>query len=345
VWVIGLPAFFPDNDLVPLFASSLGLLVLLLYLPGGLVDVPHRLRRWLFAVASARLSSPPRRSPSANLGGFRGSATRTAETSGGVALAAHEVVARFGGNVAVDGVSIELGRGEVLGLIGTNGAGKSTLLNAIGGFVAAEGRIELLGHDVTGLSAPRRAQRGLGRTFQAAPLFPTLTVRETLLVALEARGRTGLLASALFLPPSTRTERARRREAGELVDLLGLGDHADLVVAELSTGTRRIVELAALLALDARVLCLDEPTAGLAQRETEALGPLLVRLRHDLGASMIVIEHDMPFIRSISDRLYCLEAGRVIAEGDPDTVCADPQVVASYLGTDERAVARSGAAR
>jgi ABC-type branched-subunit amino acid transport system ATPase component/ABC-type branched-subunit amino acid transport system permease subunit len=341
VWVVGLPALFPDNDLVPLFASSLGLLVLLLYLPGGLVDIPHQARTRLLTWAESRRPAPtsvphPSRPPGP-------APARPAVADGaGPALVVSDVVVRFGGNVAVGGVSVAVGRGEVVGLIGTNGAGKSTLLNAIGGFVRAEGRVELRGQDVGRMPAHQRARRGLGRTFQAAPLFPTLTVRETLLVALEARGRTGLLASALFLPPASRTERARRTEAEDLIDLLGLGDHADLAVAELSTGTRRIVELAGLLALDARVLCLDEPTAGLAQRETEALGPLLVRLRRDLGAALIVIEHDMPFIRSISDRLYCLEAGRVIAEGDPDAVCADPRVVASYLGTDERAVARSG---
>jgi ABC-type branched-subunit amino acid transport system ATPase component len=114
-------------------------------------------------------------------------------------------------------------------------------------------------------------------------------------------------------------------------------------VAELSTGTRRIVELAGLLALDARVLCLDEPTAGVAQREAEAFGPLILEIRRQLGASLLVIEHDMPLIMGISDRVFCLEAGRVIAEGDPATVRHDASVVASYLGTDERAIARSGA--
>jgi ABC-type branched-subunit amino acid transport system ATPase component/ABC-type branched-subunit amino acid transport system permease subunit len=324
VWVVGLPALFPDNELVPLFASSLGLLVLLLYLPGGLVDIPHRLRAWLFALAEARIpvaSEPPRRvSPPA---------APKAETVGSdrTALAARDVLVRFGGNVAVDGASIELRQGEVVGLIGANGAGKSTLLNAIGGFVSATGSIELDGRDLTHLSAPRRAKQGLGRTFQAAPLFPTLTVRESILVALEARGRN--------------RERGKRSEAADLIDLVGLGPYADKAIAELSTGTRRIVELACLLALGAKVLCLDEPTAGIAQRETEALAPLLVGLRADLDASMIVIEHDMPFIRSISDRLYCLEAGQVIASGDPDSVCADPRVIASYLGTDPRAIDRS----
>ena len=185
---------------------------------------------------------------------------------------------------------------------------------------------------------------GLGRTFQAATLFPELTVRETVQVALEARGRTGLLATALFWPPATHRERTRRAESAELIDFLGLGRYADVPIADLSTGTRRIVELAGLLALDAKVLCLDEPTAGVAQREAEAMGPLLVEIGRELGASMLVIEHDMPLIMGMSDRVYCLEVGRVIAEGDPTTVRHDPAVVASYLGTDERTIARSGAA-
>jgi len=341
-WVIGLPAFFPDNEVVPLFASSLGLLVLLLYLPGGLVQLVHLARDGLLALAECRLQTP---TPVSRTRSAAPATVPVLETvaNGLAPLAADEVVVRFGGKTAVAGASIHVAPGEVVGLIGANGAGKSTLLNAIGGFVPAEGRITLLGQDVSHEPAARRAQRGLGRTFQAARLFPDLTVREVVLVALEARGRTGLLSTALFTPWGTGRERARRAEAAELVDLVGLGRYADTYVAELSTGTRRIVELAGLLALDARVLCLDEPTAGIAQRETEALAPLLVRLRRELDAAMIVIEHDMPFIMSISDRLYCLEAGSVIAEGDPATVRHDPRVIASYLGTDERAIARSDA--
>ena len=128
----------------------------------------------------------------------------------------------------------------------------------------------------------------------------------------------------------------------ELVDFLGLGRYQDHYISDLSTGTRRIVELAGLLALDAKVLCLDEPTAGLAQRETEAFGPLIVAIREELSASVLLIEHDMPLIMGMSGRVYCLETGRIIAEGTPHELRDDPKVIASYLGTDERAIARSG---
>ncbi|HXY91045.1 MAG TPA: ABC transporter ATP-binding protein, partial [Acidimicrobiia bacterium] len=262
----------------------------------------------------------------------------------GPALATKEVSVRFGGLVAVDQVSLQVHANEIVGLIGTNGAGKSTLMNAIGGFVPSSGAVELLGEDVSHVRAAKRAARGLGRTFQAAALFPELTVRETVEVALEARGKTGLLTATVLLTRSRRLESAKRRQADELIDFLGLGRYADTYIGELSTGTRRIVELAGLLALGARVLCLDEPTAGIAQRETEAFGPLVVEIRRELGASMLVIEHDMPLIMSISDRVYCLEAGRIIAEGMPAAVRNDPRVIASYLGTDERAIVRSGTA-
>jgi ABC-type branched-subunit amino acid transport system ATPase component len=204
--------------------------------------------------------------------------------------------------------------------------------------------VQLLGREISRKRAHQRAALGLGRTFQNANLFPELTVRETVQLALEARGRTGFLSTALFLPHAAIRERRRRAEADDLIAFLGLGRYANSRISDLSTGTRRIVELAGLLALDARVLCLDEPTAGVAQRETEAFGPLIKEIRRELGAAMLVIEHDMPLIMSISDRVYCLEVGKVIAEGVPYEVRHDAKVVASYLGMDERAIARSGAA-
>ena len=161
-------------------------------------------------------------------------------------------------------------------------------------------------------------------------------------VGLESRARAGVVAVSLALPRARRVEAAKRARADEILDFLGLGDYGERFVSELSTGMRRIVELACLIAVDAKVLCLDEPTAGIAQRETEAFGPLLLRIRQELDASMLVIAHDMPLVMSISDRVYCLEAGRVIASGVPDAVRKDPAVVASYLGTGDGVIALSG---
>ena len=165
---------------------------------------------------------------------------------------------------------------------------------------------------------------------------------ETVAVALESRAHAGLLSVTLGLPRARRMDRAVRAQTDEILTFLGLGPFRERFISELSTGTRRIVELACLLAAEARMLCLDEPTAGIAQRESEAFGPLLLRLREELSASLLVIEHDMPLVMAISDRIYCLEAGRMIAEGAPDEVRNDPRVIASYLGTDEQAIARSG---
>jgi ABC-type branched-subunit amino acid transport system ATPase component len=162
-------------------------------------------------------------------------------------------------------------------------------------------------------------------------------------LALEARKPTSFWGSLLYVPSATRAERVKRSESSELIDYLGLGRYADRFIAELSTGTRRIVELASVLAVAPRVICLDEPTAGVAQREAEAFGPLIKRVQQELDATLIVVEHDLPMILAISDRIYCMEAGAVIASGTPDEIRADEAVVASYLGTDTRAIQRSNA--
>jgi ABC-type branched-subunit amino acid transport system ATPase component len=343
LWVVGLPAFWPSNKTVPLFTSSIGLLIILLYIPGGFTQIGYWLRSSVVTWLEKRL--PP--TPAKTLTAPPASLTRAADRDGvrtnadGSVLTTHGLTVRFGGIVAVDGVDFHADHGEVIGLIGTNGAGKSTLLNAIGGYVNSTGRVQLLGSDVGRLPAHRRAHLGLGRTFQAATLFPELTVRETVQLALEARQATPFWGSLLWLPHATRAERAKRADAAELIDFLGLGRYADRFIAELSTGTRRIVELASVLAVAPRVLCLDEPTAGVAQREAEAFGPLIKRVQQELDATLILVEHDLPLILALSDRVYCMEAGAVIAEGTPAAVREDPLVIASYLGTDERAIKRS----
>ena len=350
--VVGLPAFFPDSPEVALLTSGVGLLVLLLYFPGGLVQILYRGRDAVFQVLADRVEpAGPARStvPSVTRrsGGPPPASTRSdgagAGDGPGPALQVRDVTVRFGVRTVVDTVSLRVDPGEVVGLIGANGAGKSTLMNAVGGFVPSSGAIDVLGHDVGGLAAHRRAALGLGRSFQDAALFPDLTVRETVAVATEARQRAGLASVATGLPRARRVERAKLALTDEVLGFLGLGPYAERFVSELSTGMRRIVELACLLARGARVLCLDEPTAGIAQREAEAFGPLLLRVRHELDASMLVIEHDMPLVMSISDRIYCLEAGAVIAEGTPHEVRNDARVVAAYLGTDQQAIDRSDA--
>lgn len=340
LWIVGLPALWPANELVPLLTSSVGLLILLMYFPGGFAQVVLTGRDRFLGWYAARLPEPEP-PPKREVASVVSRSDAVAVT--GPVLVAEEVTVTFGGLTAVDDASIRVHSGEVVGLIGTNGAGKTTLMNAISGFVPCSGRIELEGRAIEKMAADRRAALGLGRAFQQSRLFPDLTVLETLAVAAESRQRTSFTTAVAHLPNGYRRDRAQRAHAHDIADFLGLGPYADKFTSELSTGTRRIVELGCLLALEARVLCLDEPTGGVAQREVEAFAPLLLSIKDQLGAAMLVIEHDMPMIMQISHRIYCLEAGRVIAMGSPAEVRADPAVIASYLGTDERAIRRSGA--
>jgi branched-chain amino acid transport system ATP-binding protein len=247
------------------------------------------------------------------------------------ALAAVGVSKAFGGIRAADGVDLAIAPGEVVGLIGPNGAGKTTVFDLLSGFLVPDaGRIELQGHDVTRLGPAARAQRGLGRCFQDARIFPSLTVAQNLAAALERH-----------LPVRDQEDELAWSVA-DLVEIMGLGGYRDAFVSELSTGTRRLVELAMAIGHDADVLLLDEPSSGVAQREVEALAPLLQRIRTETGCAMVVIEHDMPLVTEISDRLVAFESGRVVVSGTPADVLADPRVVASYLGDDTAAVQRSG---
>jgi ABC-type branched-subunit amino acid transport system ATPase component len=249
----------------------------------------------------------------------------------------------FGGLRALAGVDLVVDEGEVVGLIGGNGAGKTTLMDCISGYVRPDdGSIRAMGVELTGLAPADRPYIGVGRSYQDARLFPGLTVQETLLVMHERHHPTGLLAAVLGLASGRRAEQTKREQVERLIVTMGLGPYRDKLVGELSTGTRRVVDLASILAQQPRLLLLDEPTAGLAQRETEAFGPLLRRVRDQLDCAVLLIEHDMVLIAEVSDRVYALESGRVIAQGEPSSVLAHPAVVAGYLGTDEDAIRRSG---
>jgi ABC-type branched-subunit amino acid transport system ATPase component/ABC-type branched-subunit amino acid transport system permease subunit len=336
--VQGIPAIFEGNDEVNLFASSIGMLIILMYFPGGLISVIQTVRDLLYGWIAKRTGYTAK--PKAPRPAVTQLSSRPKEAKQGVLpLKTTDVTVRFFGRPATDHVSIVVNPGEVVGLIGTNGAGKTTFMNAVSGFLPSTGKIEVFGEHVENKAGYQRARLGIGRAFQNAKMFGALTARETVMVALEARSRSLLIPSMTGL--SYLQERKKRNEADEIIDYLGLGRYSDTLMAELSTGTRRIVELASLIALDSKLLLLDEPTAGVAQKETEAFGPLIRSIQKDLGSSILIIEHDMPMVMSISDRIYCLEAGAVIAEGTPNEVRNNPSVIASYLGTDERAINRS----
>ena len=269
---------------------------------------------------------------------------QTREIGSGIALRTQGVVAAFGGIRAVDRVSMDIREHEIVGIIGPNGAGKTTLFDVISGYTPLQdGTIDIAGHDVTKSSPTARANFGLGRSFQDARLFPELSVRETLAVSLErwVKNRSAL-AAAMYLPPVFDSEEAITTRVNELVELLGLGDYQNKFIRELSTGTRRIVDLACLVAHRPSVILLDEPSSGLAQREVEALTPVVRRLRDDMGSALVIIEHDIAFISGVADRLIALDQGRVIAEGVPVEVLEHPIVIESYLGTSSAAIARSG---
>ena len=254
-------------------------------------------------------------------------------------LRARGLCKRFGGVTAVDEVDLDIEPGEIVGLMGPNGAGKTTVLDVLSGFVVPDaGRVGLVtaaGEDIdlSPLSPDARAMRGLGRSFQDARLFPGLTVTETLAVSCERWvASREPLAAALRLPASVLSEAEVFERVERILALLRLSVFRDRFASELSTGSRRLVEFGCLLAQEPEVLLLDEPSAGLARAEAEALGPVLKGIRDATGAALVVVEHDVPLLRATCDRLIALDAGRIIAMGTPAEVLDDPTVVRAYLG-------------
>jgi ABC-type branched-subunit amino acid transport system ATPase component len=243
----------------------------------------------------------------------------------------------FGGVTALDQVSITVEPGEIVGLLGPNGAGKTTLFNVISGLLRpASGTVHLGDHDISRALPYERAMAGLGRTFQHIKLFPSMTVEENLLAAQHRHLHSSAMAAMLRLPSWKRDEEEALHRVESVLELIDLRRYRCHRPGELSYGTLRFVELAVALSLQPRLLLLDEPASGIAQREAEALGPLLVEIRDVLGCAIFLIEHDMPLLLSVSERVYALDFGRVIAEGTPDEVTSDDQVLSSYLGRTRR---------
>ena len=248
-------------------------------------------------------------------------------------LLAHDVSMRFGGVHALSDVSFELNEGETLGLIGPNGAGKTTLFNCITGVVAGyRGNIVYDGRDIRSLKPHQRARLKIARTFQNLELFDELSALDNLLLPLDALSRRGVISDLLRLPGTVFSERSAQEKARAILHFLDLGDYADMPAGDLPVGLRRRLEIGRALCLEPRLLLLDEPGAGLDARETADLARVLASVRTRFKVTMLVVDHDMALIMRICNRIYVLDNGRIIAQGPPEQVRENPEVVRAYLG-------------
>jgi branched-chain amino acid transport system ATP-binding protein len=253
-------------------------------------------------------------------------------TAPAIALKVEQVAIRFGGLVALSNLDFTVGEGEIVSLIGPNGAGKTTAFNVITGFLAAtHGTVNYRGTTLNGLKPHQIADLGLIRTFQRTSVFPNDTVYDNLMIGLHRRGRTGLLEAILGLPRARISERRVHQRAGELLEWIGLDRRAFDPAGSLSYGEQRLVGVALALAAEPSMLLLDEPVSGMNASETQDFVELVRKIR-GRGVTILLVEHDMPMVMSVSDRIVVLNYGRIIAEGPPEVIRNDPAVIEAYLG-------------
>ena len=255
-------------------------------------------------------------------------------------LEVSSLVMRFQGITALDSVSFTMDRGSITSLIGPNGAGKTTLFNCVTGmYTPTSGTVAFEGTDITGEAAHLVSRHGIARTFQNLALFGGLTVMENLLVGAYRQGSSGLLQGAFLTPRARAEQRAAMASAAEVLDFLGMPDAANLLPGEMPYGRQKQVEFARALMQKAQLVLLDEPMAGMSAPEKSAMTALIQRVRERFGMSFLIVEHDIPVIMDISDKIVVLDFGRKIAEGTPHQVQANEAVIAAYLGTDHSAMA------
>ncbi|MEM8551504.1 MAG: ABC transporter ATP-binding protein [Pseudomonadota bacterium] len=253
-------------------------------------------------------------------------------------LACENIEKSFGGVRALRTVSVTFREGEILGIIGPNGSGKTTLFNIISGHEAPDGgTVSLNGHDVTGKPPHKMAALGLARTFQNLRLFEGMSALENVLGGGHLRAPRGLLEQMLRLPSTAARDRAAREEAQTLLNAVGLGEHARNFATDLSYGQTKRLELARALNTQPRILLLDEPTAGMNDRQAREILELVKDIKERFALTLVVIEHNVPALVWLAERMVALDAGEVVCEGTPEEVVQDPHVIAAYLGTGAEA--------
>src|SRR6516162_9392059 len=253
------------------------------------------------------------------------------------------VTVRFGGVHALNGVTFSAEPGSIVGLIGANGSGKTTTLDVISGLVRPQaGTVMLDGIDLGEYLPEERLGVGMVRSFQDCRLYPELSVLDVLLLSEDARHEVAVLSTTLRLPWARRAERRKLEAVDQVIAAFGLERFRHHRTADLSTGTRRVVDLASVVLAQPRLLLLDEPTAGIAQREAEAFIPLLRRIHEVADTTIVLVEHDVPLVFELCSTVIVMELGRVVVAGPPDQVRADPKALAAYLGASDEALMASG---